>query len=110
VASKSFLAEVVVVDDGSNDGTGDLLRRAAAQWPELRTLTNQINRGKGFSVQRGVLEAEGALVLVTHADLSAPIEEADNLMTTLESARADAAVGSRALDRSLIGVRQPRRR
>lgn len=110
LASKSFPAEVVVVDDGSTDGTGDLLRGAGAPWPELRILTNETNRGKGFSVRRGVLEAKGALVLFTDADLSAPIEEADNLMTTLDSAQADAAVGSRALDRSLIGVRQPRQR
>jgi glycosyltransferase involved in cell wall biosynthesis len=107
LAGKHFLAEVIVVDDGSNDGTGDFLRRVAAQWPELRTLTNQANRGKGFSVRRGVLDAKGALVLFTDADLSAPIDAADNLMTTLESVRADAAVGSRALDRGLIGVRQP---
>ncbi len=110
LASKRFVAEVIAVDDGSTDVTPGLLREVATQWPELRTLTNHSNRGKGFSVRRGILEAKGAFVLFTDADLSAPIEEADKLMAALESAQADAAVGSRALDRSLIGIRQPRRR
>ena len=107
LASKPFIAEVVVVDDGSTDETPGLLRASAAGWPKFRILTNARNRGKGFSVRRGVLEAKGAFVLFTDADLSGPIEEADKLMAALESAAADAAVASRALNRSLVGVRQP---
>jgi dolichyl-phosphate beta-glucosyltransferase len=61
-------------------------------------------------VRRGVLEAKGAFILFTGADLSGPIEEADKLMAALESAGADAAVARRALNPSLVGVRQPRRR
>jgi hypothetical protein len=102
---KPFTAEMVVVDDGSMDNTPGLLRAAAARWPQFRILTNPRNRGKGFSVRRGVLEAKGAFILFTDADPSGPIEEADKLMAALESGQADAAVASRALDRSLIGVR-----
>ncbi len=108
VRTKNFVAELIVVDDGSSDSTADLLQEAAAQWPALRVLRNGHNRGKGFSVRRGVLEARGTFVLFTDADLSAPIEEADHLLGALKSTGADAAVGSRALDRALIGVRQPR--
>ncbi len=107
VKSKSFPIELIVVDDGSTDGTADLLEKAGEQDPTLRVLRNGLNRGKGFSVRRGVLEARGDFVLFTDADLSAPIEMADKLLAAVESAGADAAIGSRALERDLIGIHQP---
>jgi glycosyltransferase involved in cell wall biosynthesis len=69
-------------------------------------LANPGNRGKGYSVRHGMLRAEGDWVLFTDADLSAPIAELDKLMRAVEQHRADVAIGSRALDRSLIGVHQ----
>src|SRR5712692_7006086 len=105
--SKDFPSELVVVDDGSTDATPELLRQAAAGFPALRVLRNEPNRGKGYSVLRGVLEASGELVLFTDADLSAPIEETDKLLDALKSSDADGAVGSRALQRELVGVHQP---
>ncbi len=106
-ATKRFSTELIVVDDGSTDEMPALLEKVSAGWPGMRVLRNEPNRGKGYSVRRGALEAQGQYVLFTDADLSAPIEEADKLLHTLESSRADAAVGSRALNRKLIGVRQP---
>lgn len=107
LASKNFTAEVIVVDDGSGDSMPSLIERLNAGWPELRVLRNERNHGKGYSVRRGVMEAQGCYVLFTDADLSTPIEEVDLLLSLLESSHADAAIGSRALRRELIGIRQP---
>lgn len=95
-------SEIVVVDDGSRDRTAELAAGLGA-----RVLRNPGNRGKGYSVRHGVLEARGEWVLFTDADLSTPIEEVEKLWSAAESRRAEIAIGSRALDRSLIGVRQP---
>jgi len=105
--SKLFSAEVIVVDDGSSDRTLELLREVGAQFPALKILRNETNHGKGYTVRQGVLEARGEFVLFTDADLSAPIEETDKLLAEIELAQADAAVGSRALQRKLIGIHQP---
>jgi len=102
VRGKDFLVEIIVVDDGSTDNTAEIASAQAG----VRVLRNQGNRGKGFSVRHGVLEARGELILFTDADLSAPIEEADKLLATMESSHADAVVGSRALQRELIGTHQ----
>jgi glycosyltransferase involved in cell wall biosynthesis len=96
--------EVIVVDDGSRDRTAAVARSFEKEIRQLRVISNQGNRGKGFSVRRGMLEAQGRLVLFTDADLSAPIQEADKLLAAL--AEYDVAIGSRAMNRKLISVRQ----
>ena len=108
--TRSYPCELILVDDGSGDETPRLLADFCERYPAARALRNERNRGKGYSVRRGVLEARGEFVLFTDADLSAPIEEANKLLGALESAGADTAVGSRALDRRLAGVPQPWRR
>jgi glycosyltransferase involved in cell wall biosynthesis len=105
--SRNYSGELIVVDDGSTDQTADLLQEMQRYHQAVRVLRNESNRGKGFSVRRGVLEARGELVLFTDADLSAPIEDTNKLLAALESSGADAVVGSRALQRRLIGVHQP---
>ena len=107
VGSNPFPVEVIVVDDGSRDRTPELLAEFANRFPAMRVLRHEQNRGKGYTVRRGVLEARGAFVAFTDADLSAPVEDLDQLLQALESSGADAAVGSRALKRELIGVHQP---
>ena len=107
VENSPYSLELIVVDDGSTDRTLSVVRQAAGALPGLQILSNGRNRGKGFSVRRGVLAARGRFVLFTDADLSAPIEETDKLLAALAKEGADAAVGSRALVRELISVRQP---
>jgi dolichyl-phosphate beta-glucosyltransferase len=85
--------EVLVVDDGSRD-------RTAAVAKSYRE-----NRGKGYSVRHGMLEARGDMVLFTDADLSAPIEESDKLIGALRNGY-DVAIGSRAMDRTLISTHE----
>src|SRR5260370_4963432 len=97
-------AEVLVVDDGSKDGTAAVTEPFRRKIPTLRVISNGVNRGKGHSVRRGMQEARGRIALFTDADLSAPIEEAGKLIEALES--YDVAIGSRAMDRSLISVHE----
>jgi len=107
--AKGMTAEVLVVDDGSTDGTARVAEEAAAGaggLPGIRVLRNGRNYGKGYSVRHGMREARGRVALFTDADLSAPIEEADKLLAALGT--ADVAFGSRALDRRLISVHQSR--
>lgn len=104
--AREFRAEVLVVDDGSSDATAARVREYEMKHPSVRLLLNPGNRGKGYSVRHGMLEARHDWVLFTDADLSAPIGELDKLLAAAERERADAAIGSRALDRSLIGVHQ----
>jgi len=96
--------EVIVVDDGSTDRTSDVANSFRGEIQRLRVVANNKNRGKGYSVRHGMMEARGRVVLFTDADLSAPIAEADKLLAAL--ADHDVAIGSRAMDRSLISVRQ----
>jgi dolichyl-phosphate beta-glucosyltransferase len=99
-------SEIIVVDDGSSDATTKLVESYQGKFPDLRLVSNDRNRGKGFSVRHGIQEARGEIVLFTDADLSTPIEEADKLLVALRDNHFDAAIGSRAVDRNLIQVRQ----
>jgi dolichyl-phosphate beta-glucosyltransferase len=102
-------AEIIVVDDGSKDTTAQIVQEWSRQLPLLRLVSNGQNRGKGYSVRHGMLEARGRVALFTDADLSAPIEEADKLFAALKAGN-EVAIGSRALDRSLISTHQSRLR
>ncbi len=88
-------AEIIVVDDGSRDRTAEIAGSYARQSDGMvRLLQNPGNRGKGYSVRNGILNAKGEMILFTDADLSSPIEEASKLLSSLQNG-ADIAIGSR---------------
>ncbi len=106
------LIEVVVVDDGSTDATAGIVKSKiptydAAQMP-LRLLHLETNQGKGAAIRHGVLSAKGDIVAFIDADLSSPIEALPELVGPIQRDACDVAIASRAVDRSLIQVRQSR--
>jgi len=104
-------SELIVVNDGSTDGTGAIARKILSETNiATRLLENFPNRGKGSAVRSGLLAARGPIGLFSDADLSTPIEETPKLIEPIANGEVDIAFGSRALDRSLIGVHQPWRR
>jgi glycosyltransferase involved in cell wall biosynthesis len=106
VAERGWDAEVLVVDDGSKDDTAAIVQRWMATHPRLHLIQNPGNRGKGYSVRNGLLQAAGDIVMFTDADLSAPMEEAERLIAALEYG-ADVAIGSRWMDRTRQTIHQP---
>lgn len=90
-------AELVIVDDGSTDGTLALLRKAEQTAPPevaIVVISYRPNRGKGAAVRAGCLAANGEYILFTDADLATPINEAAKLWQALDGG-SDLAIGSR---------------
>jgi dolichyl-phosphate beta-glucosyltransferase len=103
---RGWRAEIIVVNDGSRDNTAQIVQEYAGKNPMLRLIENPGNRGKGFSVKNGMLQANGEILLFSDADLSSPISEADKLFAALQEG-ADVAIGSRWLKTELQIQRQP---
>jgi glycosyltransferase involved in cell wall biosynthesis len=106
VDGQGWDAEVLVVDDGSKDDTAEIVRRWMERDRRLYLVQNDGNRGKGYSVRNGLLQASGEVVMFTDADLSAPMEEAERLLAAIAQG-ADVAIGSRWLDRARQTLHQP---
>lgn len=106
VADRHWNAEVLVVNDGSTDQTAAIVHKWMDAHPNLHLIQNPGNRGKGYSVRNGLLQATGRIVMFTDADLSSPIEEAERLFEALHEG-ADVAIGSRWLDKQRQTIHQP---
>jgi len=106
LAGNGVTYELILVDDGSTDGTRRIMGAAAERHPAVRLEVLPQNRGKGRALAEGVAAARGAEILVTDADLSTPIEELDKLRAQLRKG-AGVAIGSRALRGSRVEVSQP---
>ncbi len=106
IAQRRWRAEVIVVNDGSTDSTAAIVQDFARANPAVRLVENAGNRGKGFSVRNGMLHGSGEIVMFTDADLSAPMEEAEQLFAAIR-AGADIAIGSRWLERGRQTIHQP---
>ncbi len=87
--------ELILVDDGSSDGTAHLVRDAECAHRSVRSVILPANRGKGRALAEGVAVSRGGLVLISDADFSAPIDELPKLEAAI-AAGADVAIGSRA--------------
>jgi len=105
-------AELIVVDDGSTDGTAEVAQELFSHRPDVsaRLLRFAENHGKGHAVRAGLLATRAPIALFSDADLSTPITELPKIVGPIEREEYDIVLGSRALDRSLIGQRQPWRR
>ena len=108
LAANAPESELIVVNDGSTDATGIIARKILSETRiATRLLENFPNRGKGAAVRTGLLAAREPIGLFSDADLSTPIEETPKLIEPIANGEVDIAFGSRALDRSLIGIHQP---
>jgi glycosyltransferase involved in cell wall biosynthesis len=106
IYAEGWNAEIVVVNDGSRDNTAEIIRAFAAKDPTVRLVENPCNRGKGYSVRNGILNARGEVIIFSDADLSSPIEESSKLLNALDES-TDIAIGSRWLRVETQTQRQP---
>jgi dolichyl-phosphate beta-glucosyltransferase len=104
--AQDYPYDVTIVSDGSVDRTNEIVESFVADHPKFRLLAYTPNRGKGFAVRKGILEAPGELVLFCDADLATPQEETERLLEHVH-AGADVAIGSRPLKESHLEKRQP---
>jgi len=101
-AEQDYSTEIIVVDDGSNDKTTEIV----SKFPQVKLICQTKNMGKGAAVRRGMLESKGAHCIFSDADLSTPIYETSRVLHELKNGY-DICIGSRAIESDLIRKHQP---
>lgn len=87
--------EIIIVDDGSKDGTRNILKKLSKKYPEIKLVFQEVNQGKGAALKRGILESTGDVVIVQDADLEYDPQEYPRLLYPIERGHADVVYGSR---------------
>ncbi len=104
--AQPYASEVIIVDDGSQDGTADYVEEGFGQYAQIRVERRAIQGGKGAAIQQGMLSGKGTYLIFSDADLSVPIETLPAIFSGLEN-HCDVAIGSRQKPNSVIEVHQP---
>lgn len=107
--SKDFCYEIIAIVDGSPNNTGEIARSFMNRVKNLLVIENNTNRGKGYTVRTGLLQAKGAFRLYTDADGSTPIKHADEFLQTCQNG-FDVVMASRDIEGAVIEMHQPRYR
>lgn len=107
LGGQSYSSEVVVVDDGSTDGTASIAGEYSNRQAMVRVLRHEPNKGKGASIRSGVLASRGRYVFFMDADMSVPIEELTGAFAALSTGDAPIVIGSRKIAGARIERPQP---
>lgn len=87
--------EIIIIDDGSSDGTQKILKNLTAKNKAIRLIFQATNQGKGAALKRGILESSGDVVVIQDADLEYDPQEYKRLLYPIERGQADVVYGSR---------------
>jgi glycosyltransferase involved in cell wall biosynthesis len=87
--------EIIIIDDGSKDGTRNILKKLVEKDKSIKLIFQKVNQGKGAALKKGILESTGDVVVIQDADLEYDPQEYPRLLYPIERGHADVVYGSR---------------